>query len=118
MSLLWNNKGVTLVELMVVMIILAIGLLPLAFVQTLSQRDVFHSGQRTQALNIAQMQMERARNLGFNSAVPDSGSTGPFMWRTHVESAGVGLNLVTVTVQWQERGDERAVTFRNLLSWR
>jgi prepilin-type N-terminal cleavage/methylation domain-containing protein len=118
MSLFWNNKGVTLVELMVVMIVLAIGLLPLAFVQILSQRDVFHSGQRTEALNIAQMQMERAKTLGFQSAVPDSGITGPFSWRTDVQVAGVGLNLVTVTVQWQERGDPRTVTFRNLLSWR
>jgi prepilin-type N-terminal cleavage/methylation domain-containing protein len=118
MSLLWNNKGVTLVELMVVLIVLAIGLLPIAFVQTLSQRDVFHSGQRTQAVNIAQMQMERARTLGFLSAVPDSGIVGPFTWRTEVQSGGVGLSSVTVTVQWQERGDLRTVTFRDLLSWR
>jgi Tfp pilus assembly protein PilV len=103
---------------MIVIIILAIGLLPLAFVQTLSQRDVFHSGQRTQAVNIAQMQMERARNLGFLSALPDSGISGPFSWKTTVASAGTGLNMVTVTVQWQERGNPRTVTFRNLLSWR
>ena len=111
-----NNKGVTLTELMVVLVVLAVGLLPIAIVQTRSHRDVFHSGQRTEALNIAQMQMERARSMGFNNAVPDSGVTGPFEWRTTIQPAGISMRSVVVTVQWQEQGDPRTITFRNLLS--
>jgi prepilin-type N-terminal cleavage/methylation domain-containing protein len=114
----WNEKGFSLAELMVVLVVLAVGLLPIAMVQTRSSQDVFNSGQRTEALNIAQMQMERTRSLGFNNAVADSGLAGPFAWRTDVQAAGFGLSSVAVTVRWQERGKQRSLTLNNLLSMR
>jgi prepilin-type N-terminal cleavage/methylation domain-containing protein len=113
-----NNKGVSLIELMIVLVILAAGLIPIAAVQTRSNRDVFDSGQYTEALNIAQMQMERVRNLGFNNAVSDSGSVGNMDWWARVQPAGIRLNSIEVTVQWQEQGDTQQVQLSNLLSSR
>jgi len=113
-----NNRGLTLVEIMVVMIILAIGIIPLTLVQTRSQRDVHHSNQRTEALFIAQMQMERARNLGFTNAVSDSGAVRVYQWRTDVQPVSLGLNQIEVTVQWNEKGTMRTVTLDNLVSFR
>ena len=113
-----NNKGMSLVELMVVLLILSIGIIPIALVQTQSNRDVFNSGQRTEALNIGQMQMERVKALGFNNAASDSGTVGVYTWSTSVQPAGFGLEQLTVTVQWQEQGEPRSLQLSNVMSMR
>jgi len=113
-----NNKGVTLVELLVVLAVLAAGLIPIALVQLTANKDVFHSGQRTEALSIAQMQMERVKSMGFDNAVTNNGTAGAYTWNTNIQPAGSGINSVTITVQWQEKGKQRAVTTRSLLASR
>lgn len=113
-----NNKGVTLIEIMFVMIILAIGILPVAAIQSRSHRDIYDSGQRTEALNIAQLQMERTRNMGFNNAVPDSGLVGSFGWNTQIVPQTPSLSSVVVTVQWPEGQDIQTIQLRNLISSR
>ena len=70
-----RSAGFTLIELMVVLIILAIGLLPLALVQTRAQQDVFESGQFSDAVQIAQLQMESAKSLGFGNIVAGVAAT-------------------------------------------
>ena len=118
MKLNLNNTGVTLIELMFVVIILAVGILPIAVIQAQSHRDIFESGQRTRALNIANMQMERVRNLGFANAVADSGTIDTFNWNTQIQPQSFGLNTVTVTVVWPERDDTQMIQLRNLISTR
>lgn len=113
-----SNRGISLVEIMVVMVVIAIGILPIAFVQSNSSRDVIKSGQRTQALTIAQNQMEQIRSLGFNAAASDSGSVDQYQWSAIVSNQGVGLNRVVVTVTWAEMGQQRTVSLDNLLSTR
>jgi prepilin-type N-terminal cleavage/methylation domain-containing protein len=113
-----NQAGVTLTELMVVMVVLAIGILPIAAVQTRSNRDVFDTGQHTRALNLAQMQMEQAKSLGFDSAVSDSGLVGIYAWRTDITNVGQGLNQVRVRVSWTNQGDAQMLEINNLLSTR
>ena len=113
-----NNKGITLVEIMIVLVVLTLGIIPIAAVQMRSNRDVFHSGQRTEALNVAQMQMERSRSLGFTNAVTDSGVVGGYTWQTTVAPVSFGLNSITVTVLWQEQGTQRNATLRGLVSMR
>ena len=117
-SCIRNNKGVTMVELIVVLIVLAVGIIPIAIVQTRANRDVFHSGQRTEALQVGHLHMERAKSLGFTNAVSDSGTAGPYTWQTDVQPAGFGLSEVTVTIQWMEGADQRQIQLSNLLSMR
>ena len=117
-TLILNEKGVSLVELMVVLVILTIGIIPIAIVQPRANRDVFDSGRHTMAVNIADMRMEQAKSLGFNNAVSDSGQVGTFRWRTIVQPQAWGLNSVRVTVQWDEAGDQRNITLNTLLSTR
>ena len=114
-----QEDGVTLIELMVLLIILSIAILPIAAVQTRSNRDVFNSGMRTEALNVASFQMENARALGFTSAASDSGNVGGiYTWATTVTPVSFGLNSVTVTVAWKEQGDVRSLQLTNMLSTR
>ena len=117
-TIIGNQKGLTLVELMVVLVVLAIGIIPIAAVQTRSHRDVFKSGQRTEALNIAEMEMERTRSLGFNNAASGAGQVGVYQWQTVVATKSFGLKSISVTVQWQEQGVQRSATLQGLVSMR
>ena len=113
-----REDGFTLVELMVALVILTIGLLPLAFVQTRAQHDVYESGRYTEALEIAQLQMEETKSQGFGVADTDTGTVDNYQWIRDVQNVGQGLDQITVTVSWSERGDQRQVRLINRLSFR
>ncbi len=113
-----DRKGFSLTELMVVMVILTIAILPLALIQTRSNRSVFDSGQFTEALQIAQMQMEQTKSMGFANAAPDSGTVDNYSWTTTVQNISFGLNQLQVTVRWQEKDVTRSIVLTDLLSYR
>ncbi len=113
-----DERGFSLVELMVVLVVLAIGLLPLAFVQTRAQQEVVDSGRQTEALALAQLQMETAKTLGFGVAATDTGVVGNYQWIQSVQNVSLGLDQVTVTVNWTERGRPMSIAVINRLSMR
>lgn len=113
-----HKTGFSLVELMVVLVILAIGLLPLALIQTRAQQDVFESGQYTEALQVAQLQMETAKCQGFGNAVTDSGTVDEYTWRATVSNVSFGLDQIVVDVQWNEKGRQRNVQIIDRVSFR
>jgi len=113
-----HSAGFSLVELMVVLVILAIGLLPLALIQTRAQQDVFESGQYTEALHVAQLQMEQAKSQGFGNAVTDSGLVDVYTWRATVANVSFGLDQIVVEVEWNEKGRQRNIQIMDRLSFR
>lgn len=114
----FREAGFSLVELMVALVILTIGLLPLAFVQTRANQDVFDSGRHTEALAIAQLQMEEVKSLGFGVAATDTGQVDNYTWIRDVQNVSNGLDQITVSVNWNERGDARSVVLINRISFR
>ena len=113
-----RSAGFSLVELMVVLVILTIGLLPLALIQTRAQQDVFESGQYTEALQVAQLQMEVAKSGGFGNVVTDSGLVDVYTWRATVSNVSFGLDQVVVDVRWNEKGRQRNIQIMDRLSFR
>jgi type IV pilus assembly protein PilV len=113
-----DDAGFTLVEVMVALVVFAIGVLALSAVQTRSSDDVYSAGRRSRALELAQEQVETARAVGYDGAVSDSGLSGPLAWTSHVDSVDIDLKSVTVSVNWQEKGSPRSLQLQTLLSKR
>jgi len=113
-----DERGLTLVELMVVVVMIAIGILALSLVQTHSYSDVYRTGMQTRAIDIARLHLEAARSAGFTLAASDSGVTGGFAFHCQLDSVDVGLRRVTSTVFWQDRGAARSVRLMDLISTR
>ena len=83
-----GSRGFTLVELMIALVVIAVGILALSGVQTRSSRDVYSTGRQERALALAQERIEIARSAGYATVAADSGQTGVFAWRTGVNLAG------------------------------
>ena len=114
-----DNKGFSLVELMVVLVILTIGLLPLALVQTRASQDVTESGQFSEAVRVAELQMESAKALGFGNIATDSGTVdGFYSWTRQVSNVSLGLDQIVVGVAWSEKGNRRTVAVLDMISFR
>lgn len=113
-----DEAGMTLVEIMVVLVVVAIGVLALSAVQMRSSKDVYSTGRHTRALLLAQTRMEIARSAGYILAQSDSGSTDGFAWRTVVDSSDVGLRRVNVAVTWTDKGLARAIRLNDLVALR
>lgn len=110
------DAGFTMVELMVAILLIAIGILPVAMVQSRSTRDVVATGQSTRALSIAQDQMEVVRTSGFSTAKIDSGLVTGFTWKTDLTSLSVSLKRVDVTVSWTNKGVAQSLQISDLIS--
>lgn len=114
-----KESGFTLVELMVVLVILSIGLLPLALIQTRAQRDVLRSGQFSEAIRVAELQMESAKALGFGNIPPDSGTVdGLYTWRRNIVNLSNSMDEIDLSVDWNEGGKARSLAVTNRISSR
>ena len=71
-----QQRGFTLIEVLVSLIILAIGLLAIAGMQVTSTRSNFSSKNLTQGTYVAQDGLEFLKNLPFNSPQLQAGNYG------------------------------------------
>lgn len=118
-----NNKGFTLIEVLIGLIILAIGLLALGTLQITSTRGNYFSSNLMQATYIAQDRLEFLKNLPFNSpriqdGSSDSGTTPTsgvvFNWSYRVVANG-GIRTINLTVTWND-GVDHNLSFSTIRS--
>lgn len=106
-----NNKGFTLIEVLIGLVILAIGLLAVAGMQITSIKGNTFSNNLTQATVFAQDKLEYLKNLPYthadlsvgtkNEAI--SGTIFSRLWE--VTDTTSTMKMITVTVQWTDRVD-------------
>lgn len=117
-----NNKGFTLIELFVALIIFAVGIVGVTKMQMAAVASNSHSLQLTQALNIAEDQIERMKNMALSSAVFTAGTTQngtPVVtaegrtftpsWTVTAIPSSSAVN-VAVTVSWTEKAQTYTTT--------
>jgi len=113
-----DRDGFTLVEVLVVMVIITIGILPLVLVQVRARQEVTEADRFTQAMTVAQEQLEWIKGMGFDTAAPDSGSRSGVTWQTQVEDLDLGLRRVSVTVIFPQGATPDTLQMASLLSMR
>lgn len=113
-----EREGFTLVEIIMVLVILSVGVLPIAIIQHRARGEVNEADRHTQAIAVAQMQMERMKSQGFGNIVNDNGVAGAINWVAQVDNVGFGLDRVTVTATWQNKGAVETLVVSNLVSMR
>ena len=113
-----KQTGFSLVEVLVVLMIISVGILPIAVVQHRARREVSEADQYTQALNVAQAQMERIKGQGFGVAASDSGQAGRIVWNAQVTNVAFGLDRIQVTTSWNNGDGTQSLTLADLTSLR
>ncbi len=117
----FEEKGFTLTEVLIGLIILAIGILAIAGMHITSIRGTSFSNNLTQASVIAQERLEFQKSLPLNDASLNTGDyndlpdVGIFTKSYHADR-NVSPNYVqiTYTVSWVEKGVPHSVTFRTI----
>jgi len=113
-----DREGFSLVEILMVLMILSIGILPVVMIQHRARKEVSESDRYTQAVTIAQAQMERIKGMGFGVAAPDSGQAGEIEWVCNVTNVGIGLDRIEVTASWRSDRGEETLVVADLVSTR
>jgi len=113
-----GREGFTLVEILMVLVILSVGVLPIALIQHRARREVTQSDIYTRAITVAQAQMERIKSQGFGNITNETGADGVINWTSTVTNVGFGLDRIEVAVTWQEGGAPMTLTFADLVSMR
>lgn len=113
-----GREGFSLVEILMVLMILTVGIIPLAVIQHRARKDVSESDIYTVSMNVAQSQLERMKGLGFGVAVPDSGQAGNIRWVARVTNVSFGLDRIEVTTTWAGEGGDQTLTVADLVSMR
>lgn len=121
-----NNKGLTLLELLVAIAVLAIGLLGVAALTGGVMRGNSLSSGLTTATILAQDKMEQIRRQGY-TGTPSSDTTATESYNsitlypshervtfTDVDNPVAGMKTVTVTVYWDY--DSHSVALKTILS--
>ncbi len=121
-----NEKGFTLLEILVAVTLLVVGLLGMAGLTAALVRGSDFSSRVTMASTLAQDKMEDLTKLGYgNTAVTDTTITEDYntipnysyykrVTSTDVDSPAAGMKTVTVTVFWA--GDLHSVAPQTILT--
>ncbi|MCP4573415.1 MAG: prepilin-type N-terminal cleavage/methylation domain-containing protein [bacterium] len=113
-----DRDGFSLVEILVVLMILAVGILPVAIVQHQARQEVVKSELHGQAVIVCQSQLERIKSRGFGAAAPDSGVAGRIAWNAQVTNVSFGLDRINVTATWQSNKGTETMSIADLVSLR
>ena len=125
-----DNKGFSIIEILIGLTVFAIGILALAKVQVISLKGNTHSRQMTEASYLAQSRMETLTRLPYASLVDDGAgtlnSTGGdadgseqlsvtgksylVSWNFDDDLPAANMKTIRVIVDWQEGGSQKNVT--------
>jgi len=108
-----DKKGFTLIEMLIGLVLLAIGLLAIAGMQIKSVKGNFFSSNMTQASILAQDRLEALRQLDIDHTNLDVGThsegqiAGTIFSRQYNVSlvTGTAMRDITVTVRWRDESD-------------
>jgi type IV pilus assembly protein PilV len=120
---LCSRKGFTLTEVLIGLVILAIGILAISAMQITSIKSGYFSSHVTQATIFAQDKLEVLKHLSYKDSDLSSGQHNEgflpdtvFSRQYNIaEDAGNSTKTITITVQWTDRGNH-SISFSTIRS--
>uniref|UniRef100_A0A7C4KFG1 Type IV pilus modification protein PilV n=1 Tax=Anaerolinea thermolimosa TaxID=229919 RepID=A0A7C4KFG1_9CHLR len=119
-----REDGFTLIEVLMAAVILAVGLLGLAAMQTAAIKANYQAKKHTLAVALAENQIESYRNTPYASLPSEtktesglvSGDVGHFTRVTTIQNDTplAGLKTITVSVSWND-GKLRTATIKTII---
>jgi len=114
-----GRDGFSLVEILMVLLILSVGVLPIAVIQPRARQEVNEADRHTQAIVVAQMQLERLKAMGFgNIPAAENGVVGNVNWAARVTNVSFGLDRIDVMVSWRNDAAVENLLVSDLVSMR
>ncbi|MBW1698735.1 MAG: prepilin-type N-terminal cleavage/methylation domain-containing protein [Deltaproteobacteria bacterium] len=121
------NKGFTLIEALLAMIILSIALLGMVWLQASIMGYNQYAGQVTAATTLAQDRIEEIKNATYTSIsggtitesnIDEGGNPGGIFDRQTVidDTSLSNMKTITVTVSWLWRNKPRSVSLNTIIS--
>jgi type IV pilus assembly protein PilV len=98
-----NERGMTLLEILVAVTVLCVGLLAVAVMFPTSSSNIDYGGKMSKATALAQEKIEEFRNTSFDSIASGNDAPTGFTRTWSISDAGTTpfrLRTVTVTVSW------------------
>ncbi|MCH7761490.1 prepilin-type N-terminal cleavage/methylation domain-containing protein [candidate division TA06 bacterium] len=118
-----SEKGFSLIELMVAIVLLTLGLLPLFGVFISASSFVSEEGRHTRAVVLAQDKIEEARGILFGDLSSGEDTVGIFnrVWELEDPYVFDGttydeIKRMAITVTWIEEGETHQVDWSSLFS--
>ena len=118
-----DAKGDTIVEILMAICILAVGILAVVTMQTVSLKGNTKSSSVTDGVVIAMDQIEQLMGLAWTASDLDSGSShtdtqGQYAISWTVTDNGVisGTKTVDMTVTWSTWGSQRTVSVQQVIA--
>ena len=124
-----NNKGFSLLELIIAIAVLAVGLVGVLQIFPIGLRASQRAGMMTKAAFLAQNKIEDVKLAGFDAItelppkIPLSGKDGDFEWNIKIDDVNLEgvensseMRKVTVILTWPERNTTRSKDFITYVS--
>ncbi|MCK4533917.1 MAG: prepilin-type N-terminal cleavage/methylation domain-containing protein [Syntrophobacterales bacterium] len=114
-----NDKGFTLIEIMIAMFILVIGLLGVAGVAVTVINGNAFSKEITTATTLAQDKMEELKNTRYSNITSGSDTQESIYtrtWTSTPDSPAADMKTIDVTVQFQWKGTAHNVTLNTIVA--
>jgi len=119
-----NLKGFTLIEVMIAILILAIGMMAMALLQVTAIRGGSFANQMTQASIYGQDKIEELKNTSYSSVVTaadtvtsSNGVTFNRSWTVATDSPYPDSKTITLTVSWTgPQGQNHSVQFSTIIN--
>ena len=118
-----NRKGFTLIEVMIAILILAVGMMAMALLQVTAIRGGSFASQMTQASIYGQDKIEELKNTtyasvtnGNDTITSGNGVTYTRTWTVATDSPYSGSKTINLTVSWTgPQGNSHSVQFSSIV---
>ena len=115
-----NDRGMTLLEILVAITVLCVGLLAVAVMYPTSSTNIDYGGSMSLGTALAQEKIEEFRNLSFDSITAGNDApTGGYTRTWTVSDAGTApfrLRTLAVTVSWTAPGRPANVVIQTFVA--